>query len=148
MVESVVYDMATDATTSETRFFISSLPVDPKRALEAIRAHWGVEAMHGTLDLDFDEDRSRARTEDIAENLAMLRHVVINVLRLDKSLFGGISVKAKGTHMGRRQAAEAHAGGVNETSRAKATNSSPRGLDARALTKEPGALDFSAWNSS
>ena len=95
MVESRVYNAATDNTTAETRFFISSLPVDPKRALEAIRAHWGVEAMHWTLDMDFDEDRSRARTEDIAENLAMLRHVVINVLRLDKSLFGGISVKRK-----------------------------------------------------
>jgi len=55
----------------------------------------GVEAMHWTLDMDFDEDRSRARTEDVAENLAMLRHVVVNVLRLDKSLFGGISVKRK-----------------------------------------------------
>ena len=55
----------------------------------------GVEARHWTLDMDFDEDRSRARTEDIAENLAMLRHVVINVLRLDKSLFGGINVKRK-----------------------------------------------------
>ena len=51
--------------------------------------------MHWTLDTDFDEDRSRARMENIAENLAMLRHVVINVLRLDKSLFGGISVKRK-----------------------------------------------------
>ena len=95
MVESKVYNMATDKTTVETRFFISSLDVDPERALEAIRAHWGVEAMHWTLDMDFDEDRSRARTEDIAENLAMLRHVVVNVLRLDKSLFGGISVKRK-----------------------------------------------------
>ena len=95
MVESTVYDTSTKKTTSETRFFISSLPVDPKRALEAIRAHWGVEAMHWTLDMDFDEDRSRARVGDIAENLAMLRHVVINVLRLDKSLFGGISVKRK-----------------------------------------------------
>ena len=95
MVESVVYDKSTRKTTSETRFFISSLPVDPKRALEAIRAHWGVEAMHWILDMDFDEDRSRARREDLAENLAMLRHVVINVLRLDKSVFGGISVKRK-----------------------------------------------------
>ncbi len=33
--------------------------------------------------------------EERAENLAMLRHVVVNVLRLDKSLFGGISVKRK-----------------------------------------------------
>ena len=55
--------------------------MDPKRTLEAIRAHWGVEAMHWILDMDFDEDRSRARREDLAENLAMLRHVVINVLR-------------------------------------------------------------------
>ena len=95
MVESTVYDTSTRKTTGETRFFISSLPVDPKRALEAIRAHWGVEAMHWILDMDFDEDRSRARREGLAENLAMLRHVVINVLRLDKSLFGGISVKRK-----------------------------------------------------
>ena len=43
--------------------------------------------MHWTLDMDFDEDRSRARREDIAENFAMLR--------LDKSVFGGISVKRK-----------------------------------------------------
>ena len=88
MVESVVYDKSTGKTTGETRFFISSLQVDPKRALEAIRAHW-------ILDMDFDEDRSRARREDLAENLAMLRHVVVNVLRLDKSAFGGISVKRK-----------------------------------------------------
>jgi predicted transposase YbfD/YdcC len=95
MVESVVYDKSNGMTTRESRFFISSLPVDPKRALEAIRAHWGVEAMHWILDMDFDEDRSRARREDLAENLAMLRHVVLNVLRLDKSVFGGISVKRK-----------------------------------------------------
>ena len=51
--------------------------------------------MHWILDMDFDEDRSRARTGNIAENLAMLRHIVLNVLRLDKSIFGGISVKRK-----------------------------------------------------
>ena len=95
MVQSEVYDMKTKETTADTRYFISSLPVDPKRALSAIRAHWGVEAMHWILDMDFDEDRSRARTGNIAENLAMLRHVVLNVLRLDKSIFGGISVKRK-----------------------------------------------------
>ena len=66
-----------------------------RHALEAIRAHRGVEVMHWMLDMDFDEDRSRARREDLAENLAMLRHVVVNVLRLDKSVFGGISVKRK-----------------------------------------------------
>ena len=52
MVESKVYNTATDKTTVETRFFISSLPVNPKHALEAIRAHWGVEEMHWTLDAE------------------------------------------------------------------------------------------------
>lgn len=95
MVEATVYDTSKKTTTTETRFFISSLPVDPRRALEAIRSHWGIESMHWTLDMNFDEDRSRARRRNIAENLAMLRHVVLNVLHLDKSIFGGISVKCK-----------------------------------------------------
>ena len=62
MVSSEVYDMKKKTTSRETRHFISSMPVDPARALQAIRAHWGVEAMHWILDIDFDEDRSRART--------------------------------------------------------------------------------------
>ena len=95
MVKSEVYDMKKKETKTDVRYFISSLSVDPKRALEAIRAHWGIESMHWILDMDFDEDRSRARIGNIAENLAMLRHVVLNVLRLDKSIFGGISVKRK-----------------------------------------------------
>ena len=147
MVESVVYDKSTGKTTSETRFFISSLPVDPKRALEAIRAHWGVEAMHWILDMDFDEDRSRARREDLAENLAMLRHVVINVLRLDKSVFGGISVKRKELTWDDEKLL-AHASGVEGRQGRQATDSNPRGLDARALTKEAGALDSGTWDSS
>ena len=68
----------------------------PKR-FNAALVKWRVETRTcwRTDDIGRFEDRSRARAEDIAENLAMLRHVVINVLRLDKSLFGGISVKRK-----------------------------------------------------
>ena len=51
--------------------------------------------MHWTLDMTFDEDRSRARTKNAAENLAMLRHVVLNVLKLDKTIIGGTSTKCK-----------------------------------------------------
>ena len=39
--------------------------------------------------------RLRARTKNAAENLAMLRHVVLNVLQLDKTLVGGTSSKCK-----------------------------------------------------
>lgn len=95
MVKSEIHEKKTGKTSAETRFFISSLPVDPARALKAIRSHWGIEAMHWVLDMEFDEDRSRARSGHSAENLAMLRHVAINVLRLDKSIFGGINRKRK-----------------------------------------------------
>ncbi len=95
MVESVVYDKSTRKTTSETRFFISSLPVDPKRMLGLVRSHWRIEAMHWVLDMEFDEDHSRARGGHSAENLAMLRQLAINVLRVDKSVFGGINRKRK-----------------------------------------------------
>ena len=130
MVGSVVYDKSTGKTTSETRFFISSLPVDPKRALEAIRAHWGVEAMHRILDMDFDEDRSRARREDLAENLAMLRHVVINVLRLDKSVFGGISVKSEDRYFTAKDRPMTD-GGVRAAKRFRRTRRTPHRIQGR-----------------
>ena len=71
-----------------------------KHAIEAVRKPFTLkEELMSVADfrinMDFDEDRSRARREDLAENLAMLRHVVLNVLRLDKSVFGGISVKRR-----------------------------------------------------
>ena len=50
--------------------------------------------------------------------------------------------------MGRRKAAWAHARGVEGRQSRQATDSNPRGLDARALTKEAGALENSAWNTS
>ena len=56
--------------------------------------------------------------------------------------------EAEGTHMGRRKAAWAHARGVEGRQGRQATDSNPRGLDARALTKEAGALENSAWNTS
>ena len=56
--------------------------------------------------------------------------------------------EAKGTRMGRRQAAEPHARGVEGRRNRQATNSNPRGLDARAFAEETGALENCAWNIS
>ncbi len=50
--------------------------------------------------------------------------------------------------MGRRQARAAHARGVTHRGKDKATQSNPRGLDARALPKRAGAPDFGALDSS
>ena len=50
--------------------------------------------------------------------------------------------------MGRQQTTKAYDCSVNEALRIKAFYSNLRGLNARALAKKSGALDFSAWNSS
>ena len=66
--------------TSERRFFISSLPVDARKALEASRSHWNVKnQLHWRLDVQFDEDQCRARTKNAAENLAILRRIALNM---------------------------------------------------------------------
>lgn len=51
--------------------------------------------MHWVLDMEFDEDHSRARDGHSTENLILLRHLEINVLRADKSIFDGINRKRK-----------------------------------------------------
>ena len=63
-----------------------SLPPDIARFARAVRGHWSVEnQLHWSLDVTFDEDRSRARTRHAATNLATLRRIALNLLRADKS---------------------------------------------------------------
>ena len=65
--------------TSERRLYISSLDVDPKRALEATRRHWSVESMHWTLDVTYGEDYCRARTKYAAANRATVRRTALSL---------------------------------------------------------------------
>lgn len=67
--------------TEETRYFISSAPLTPQRAAEAIRAHWGIESLHWVLDVIFNEDQSRLRRGHGAKNMALVRRLAFNLLR-------------------------------------------------------------------
>jgi predicted transposase YbfD/YdcC len=79
---------------SEVRYFISSLPADAKRLGEAIRAHWGIEnGLHWVLDVSLGEDRSHARNDHAAANLAVLRRWLVTLLRRDTSVNGSIEKK-------------------------------------------------------
>ena len=79
-------DKKTGAESLETRFYISSLPPDPKALLDAVRAHWGIENnLHWTLDVIFDEDRCQTRKDHAPRNFAIIRHVAFNILKADDS---------------------------------------------------------------
>jgi predicted transposase YbfD/YdcC len=80
--------------TTETRYYLSSLPVDVKRFAEAVRGHWAIEnSCHWILDVVFREDDCRVRTGHAPENLALIRRLALSLLSQDKSLKRGIKTK-------------------------------------------------------
>ena len=69
-------------TTNDTRFYIFSLAPDSPRISAAVRGHWGVEnGLHYVMDETFDQDRSRIRIDNCAENFTVLRHIALNLLK-------------------------------------------------------------------
>jgi len=73
-----------DKTTSERRLYISTLTPDAQRISYAIRSHWAVEnRLHWSMDVSFNDDQMRARTNAAAHNLAVLKHITLNLIRLD-----------------------------------------------------------------
>ncbi len=80
--------------TVERRYFISSLAVTARQAIKAVRGHWKVEnQLHWCLDVGFREDACRIRAGHSAENLAVLRHIALNLLKQEKSCKLGIASK-------------------------------------------------------
>ena len=85
-----------DKTTRERRIYISSLAPEAQRIGQAVRAHWSIEnRLHWCMDVIFQDDQMRARTGHAAHNLAVLKHITLNLIRLDP-------VKRKGGIKARR----------------------------------------------
>jgi len=86
--------MVGDKQTKKIRYYISSLPSDPKRLLHIVRRHWAIEnELHWVLDVAMNEDHSRVRKDQAPENLAVLRHIALNLLKQEKTAKGGIHAK-------------------------------------------------------
>jgi predicted transposase YbfD/YdcC len=83
-----------DDVTTEDRYYLASLPADAAHLAGVIRSHWSIEnRLHWVLDVAFREDLSRVRDGHAPENLAILRHFALNLLRQDRSVRGGIATK-------------------------------------------------------
>lgn len=60
------------------------------------RGHWGIEnSLHWCLDMAFNEDQSRMRKGYAAENMNILRHMCLNMLKQEKTCRMGIKGKRK-----------------------------------------------------
>jgi predicted transposase YbfD/YdcC len=80
--------------TRYVRYYISSLVSDAERILQIVRKHWAIEnELHWVLDVAMNEDRSRVRKDQSPENLAVLRHIALNLLKQEKTAKGGIRAK-------------------------------------------------------
>ena len=86
--------------THEVHFYLSSLPADAHVLGNAIRTHWGIEnQVHWTLDVTFNEDKSRIRSLSAPRNFALLRRMALNALNLEKTLKRSLRQKSRRASM-------------------------------------------------
>ena len=80
-------------TTTETAYYLLSTPLAAKRLGEVVRSHWSVEnRLHWVLNVVMNEDRVTSRRDNSPYNLAILRHMALNLMQKDRS---NVSLRGK-----------------------------------------------------
>lgn len=65
----------------ETRLYLCSTVLSAEMFARVVRGHWGIEnRLHWMLDMVFREDLTRLRSGNAPENMAIVRHVALNLL--------------------------------------------------------------------
>ncbi len=83
-------------TSLESGYCITSLSKNAEELADYIRGHWSVEnQLHWILDVDFNKDNSRIRKDNAPENLAVMRHIALNLLKQGKTSSGSIKGRRK-----------------------------------------------------
>ena len=73
-----------NTTSTETRYYISSLTKTSKEFNKLIRSHWQIEnKLHWQLDITFTEDASRKREGHSAENFSLLTKTALNIIKIN-----------------------------------------------------------------
>jgi predicted transposase YbfD/YdcC len=71
-------------TTCDVRYFICSTEINAERFAQAVRGHWAIEnKLHWRLDIGFSEDKIRIRARNAAQNLAILRRMILNIIKME-----------------------------------------------------------------
>lgn len=72
------------AATHETMFYVSSIAADARPFSQRIRNHWQIEnRLHWVKDVVLQEDSALLGSGYAPENMAILRTVAVNLLRLN-----------------------------------------------------------------
>lgn len=88
-IESERYIKSTGETQNETRYYISSLCTGAEQIQNAIRSHWAIEnKVHWSLDVAFNEDGSRKRAGNAANNFSIINRLALNILKNDDEKIG------------------------------------------------------------
>jgi predicted transposase YbfD/YdcC len=70
----------------ERRYYLCSARLDAVTFARAVRAHWGVEnRLHWVLDVVFHDDLARLRTGHGPQNMAIVKHIGLNLMRSTKA---------------------------------------------------------------
>jgi hypothetical protein len=77
------HDVRTGRDSTERAYFIVGNPNASASAVaRVIRDHWGIEnELHWVLDTTFSEDQRPVRAGHAAQNLVILRHLAMNLMR-------------------------------------------------------------------
>lgn len=93
-IESEVFCKSTRKTTLQIRYYITSLNENASKINQLIRQHWSIEnQLHWVLDVSFNEDQSRKRAGNSAENFNIIFKSALTMLKNDTSMKKPLSHK-------------------------------------------------------
>ena len=89
-------DKKTGKHQKERRYYISDLLQSAEEFNRCIRNHWSIEnKQHWILDVAFNEDQSRKRAKNAAENFGILSRLALNIIKADTSAKASVKRKRK-----------------------------------------------------
>ena len=93
-----VHRIEIDKEKITKNYYILSDKFTMQSYIDTTREHWNIECgLHWRLDVIMDEDHSRNREGHSINNLSLIRKIVFNLVRLDKSMGEKLTMKQKMT---------------------------------------------------
>jgi hypothetical protein len=94
LVKIVSRRLLNGKTTTKTRYFISSHTPTAQRAFAICSHHWYIENdLHWVLDIAFKQDHNHVHKDHAPQNLAVLQHIALNLLKQERSSRSSMKTK-------------------------------------------------------